>query len=67
MLPCSGIRAITRRVAGSMRSSVWESVSVSHAEPKAGTTMSSPPAGARRATTFGAAGAGSSAPSRVRP
>ena len=45
-----------------MRSSVWESVSVSHAEPKAGTTMSSPPAGARRVTTFGAAGAGSSAP-----
>jgi hypothetical protein len=65
--PPSGNRAVTRRVAGSMRNSVWVSVSASQADPKPATIWSSPPAGATRAMTFGPAGAVSLLPKLARP
>ena len=57
MAPPSGMRAVTRRVAGSIRSRVWESLSSSHTDPNPATIWSRPPAGESFATIFGPAGA----------
>jgi hypothetical protein len=67
MRPPRAKRAVTRRVAGSMRRSVWVSVSTIQADPKPATIWSSPPAGEMRVTTFGPAGAASLLRELARP